>query len=174
MRFGLRIGCAKREKLMLKEAGERVARIDDIPIYRWKTPLQRSIQILKRHRDILFKSDPKLRPASAIITTLAARVCDGERDIESALGHIVSRMGSLVNDTAPHVPNPVNPTEDLADSWEREPRRKELFWTWLAQAEQDFDILGEKPDGDRLSKSVSERFGCGNPRRVAPQDGWPP
>jgi hypothetical protein len=31
---------------------ENVATVDDMPAYRWKTPLQRCVQILKRHRDV--------------------------------------------------------------------------------------------------------------------------
>ena len=29
------------------------AKVDDVPPYEWKTPLQRSIQIMKRHRDVM-------------------------------------------------------------------------------------------------------------------------
>lgn len=34
---------------------ERVAKVDDLPAYKWKTPLQRCVQILKRHRDVMFE-----------------------------------------------------------------------------------------------------------------------
>lgn len=37
-----------------------------------KTPLQRAVQILKRHRDIMFAGDED-KPVSIIITTLAAK-----------------------------------------------------------------------------------------------------
>src|SRR4051794_2550737 len=31
------------------------AQVDDIPVYRRKTPLQRAVQLLKRHRDVMFQ-----------------------------------------------------------------------------------------------------------------------
>jgi hypothetical protein len=35
-----------------------------------KTPLQQAVQILKRHRDMMFADDPEHKPISVIITTL--------------------------------------------------------------------------------------------------------
>ncbi len=49
------------------------ASIDEVPDYQVKTPLQRAIQILKRHRDIMFMDDSEHIPISIIITTLAAQ-----------------------------------------------------------------------------------------------------
>ena len=42
-----------------------------------KTPLQRAVQILKRHRDIMFAGDED-KPVSIIITTLAAKAYQGD------------------------------------------------------------------------------------------------
>ena len=33
--------------------------VEDVPAYEWKTPLQRSIQLLKRHRDVMFQENPR-------------------------------------------------------------------------------------------------------------------
>ena len=33
--------------------------VEDVPAYEWKTPLQRSIQMLKRHRDVMFRGQPR-------------------------------------------------------------------------------------------------------------------
>jgi len=91
--------------------------VDDIPLYKRKTPLQRAIQLLKRHRNLMFKNNDDAKPISIIITTLAARAYQGELDIESALTNILSQMGNFVNSKNPRVPNPVNPQEDFADRW---------------------------------------------------------
>ena len=40
------------------------ASVEDVPPYEWKTPLQRSIQILKRHRDVMFRDEPRRAPRS--------------------------------------------------------------------------------------------------------------
>lgn len=97
------------------------ASVEDVPEYKVKTPLQRSIQILKRHRDIMFENDLDDRPISIIISTLAARAYNNEADLLEALQIIVSKMPSLIerdeNGNA-FVANPVNPLENFADKWE--------------------------------------------------------
>ena len=59
--------------------------VEIVPPYEWKTPLQQSIQILKRHRDVMFRDDPGARPISMIITNLAAHAYAEESDLWSAL-----------------------------------------------------------------------------------------
>ncbi len=68
------------------------ASIDQVPSYEWKTPLQRSIQVLKRHRDVMFKDNPQLAPISMIITVLAARAYRGEATLQNAIEGIVNRI----------------------------------------------------------------------------------
>lgn len=122
------------------------ASIDELPYFRWKTPLQSAIQLLKRHRDTMFKISEDSKPISAIITTLAARAYKGESDVTSALSNILNTMDQYVNDAIPHVPNPVNPKEDFADKWYSKDhahlRLKENFGRWLIQAKSDFAALG--------------------------------
>ena len=51
-----------------------------VPIEKYnkdKTVLQRIVQILKRHRDMMFSNDKENEPISIIITTLAARAYKG-------------------------------------------------------------------------------------------------
>ena len=56
-----------------------------------KTTLQRVVQLLKRHRDIHYAGDDD-KPISIIITTLAARAYDGEKDLTSAFHNVVAKM----------------------------------------------------------------------------------
>jgi len=56
---------------------EKAATIDELPTYRWKTPLQQVVKILKRHRDVMFLDAPDKKPMSIIITTLAGRSIPG-------------------------------------------------------------------------------------------------
>jgi hypothetical protein len=138
------------------------AQVDEIPIYRRKTPLQRSIQLLKRHRDTMFRDDSDVKPISIIITTLAARAYQGEADIELAMSTILSRMGSLVNPSRPRVPNPVDPAEDFADRWSR-PECKDLnleqnFWDWLKQAQIDFELLESSEDTNFIAEQAGQKF----------------
>ncbi len=150
----------KAQLLLEKRAAlENVAKIDDLPAHRWKTPLQKCIQILKRHRDVMFEADPKEKPISVIITTLAAKSYQGETDLESAITRIISRMGGHINSIEPRVPNPVNPKEDFADKWKDNPRLEQNFQKWLRSVQAHFEYLAQIDAPDRLSENILQNFG---------------
>lgn len=138
------------------------ARVDELPIHERKTPLQRCVQLLKRHRDIMFKENPDSKPISIIISTLAARAYTRELDIVSALNNILKKMESMINSTTPRVPNPVNPQEDFTDKWEmseyKHLRLEDNFKIWLKQAQKDFRIITESRDASELNKTFEKKF----------------
>ena len=130
------------------------ASIDSLPYYQWKTPLQQVIQLLKRHRDTMFKNNEDSKPISVIITTLAAKSYKGESDLASALNTVLSEMDDHISAQAPLIPNPVNPAEDFADKWYDEKsaqyRLQENFYKWLYQARADFSALCSSDDTQRI------------------------
>jgi cyclic GMP-AMP synthase DncV-like protein len=137
--------------------------VDELPAYRWKSPLQRVVQILKRHRDIMFAGNPSSQAISIIITTLAARAYDGERDAGEALRNVLSRMGTFVAEMTPRVANPVNPAEDFADKW-ADPqyarlKLEENFWRWLRKAQEDFGVFETTADIRVLSEQANRSMG---------------
>ena len=136
------------------------ASIDSLPYYQWKTPLQQAIQLLKRHRDTMFKDNEDSKPISVIITTLAGKAYNGETDLASALTNILSSMDDYINGVVPLVPNPVNPAEDFADKWYDEDSAKhklqENFYKWLYQARADFKALCTN-DNSRLVVEAADR-----------------
>ena len=138
------------------------AQVDGVPLFKKKTPLQRVIQILKRHRDNWSKDNPDLKPISIIITTLAARAYNGETDIVAALGNVLEKMGGLVSPSKPRVPNPVDPEEDFADRWYRQDclhlRLEEHFNAWLLQARTDFQHITSTTDTEFLCEHIEEKF----------------
>ncbi len=86
-----------------------------------KTPLQRAVQLLKRHRDIYFKRRD-YRVSSIVITTLAANFYEGENSIFEAIDNVLGRIKVNYNDAVSkgyrfNIMNPVNPEEDFTDSW---------------------------------------------------------
>lgn len=141
------------------------ASIDELPYYRWKTPLQSTIQLLKRHRDTMFKDNEESKPISVIITTLAGRAYNGESDIASALTNILSAMEQYINHSVPFVPNPVNPDEDFADKWySAECENLDLkgnFTRWLFQAKADFAAICTK-DNSQVILDAVDRGLCVN------------
>ncbi len=148
-----------QQLLESRAAMEKVAKVDDLPTYRWKTPLQQCVQILKRHRDMMFEHDQDGKPISAIITTLAARSYQGETDIEATLGAVLERMGTFVNPSKPRVPNPVNPYEDFADKWPLNAVLEPNFWRWLEKAQEDFCHLGRSDNVELIVETALQKFG---------------
>lgn len=138
------------------------AQVDDVPTYKKKTPLQQSIQLLKRHRDSMFKDNVDAKPISIIITTLAARAYNGETDLATALTNILDKMGTFVRSTAPRVPNPTDPAEDFADRWGMEKCKhlnlEKNFWGWLQQAKADFSFLETSNDARQIVAKAKDRF----------------
>jgi hypothetical protein len=141
---------------------EKKAQVDEVPLYKKKTPLQRVIQILKRHRDNWSKDNQDSKPISIIITTLAASAYNGETDVVAALGNVLEKMGGLVSPSRPRVPNPVDPEEDFADRWYRQDclhlRLEEHFNAWLLQARTDYQHITSTTDTEFLSEQIEEKF----------------
>ena len=124
-------------EIQKKFLAERMrASIEDVPEYRIKTTLQRSIQLLKRHRDVIFANDPDDKPISIIITTLAALAYDNQADLYEAIVSIVDGMPNHIQKihNISWVPNPVNPQENFADKWLESPQKELKFKNWLLKA----------------------------------------
>lgn len=160
--FESREALAAASATMLHELAAKRAQVDDLPVRRPKSPLQHAVQLLKRHRDVMYADDRDAQPISVIITTLAASAYQGESDVASALDGILARMGNYVRPAAPRVPNPVNPSEDFADKW-ADAKNVHLdlegnFWAWLEQAQRDFRILRDSGDTRFLVEQAREKF----------------
>jgi len=151
-----------REVRMMSEA------IQPVPKYQTdKLPLQRVVQILKRHRDMMFNGDEH-KPISIIITTLASRAYSKETDIIDALINVVSKMRNHISDTNPFtgakekwVSNPVHPEENFADKWKEFPVRQTNFYKWLDAVELDVkNIVAQQGKGLQfINESMVKPFG---------------
>ena len=114
--------------------------IEEVPQWRVKTPLQRVVQLLKRHRDLYFQEDQDDRPVSIIITTLAAQAYKNQADLQNALLGVAKGMPDFVEKRNGRwwVPNPVDPDENFADKWNEKPKRREKFFAWTEKVYEDF------------------------------------
>ena len=135
-----RIWFEDRMKDVLRvEKGHYAARnnidIAAVPTYRVRTPLQKAIQLMKRHRDILFQHNDENAPISIIITTLAARAYNGEDNVYEALRNIVAKMPLFIEQRHDGywVENPVMSEENFADKWNETPAKATAFYQWLRQ-----------------------------------------
>jgi len=145
----------------VKLAESMRADIEDVPEYKIKTPLQQAVQILKRHRDIMFTDDPDDKPISIIITTLAAHAYNNETVLIDALINIVNGMSVFIQtkDGILWIPNPVNPHENFADKWRSHPERELKFRRWLLQVRSDINSTLEARDIRAMGEALKPRFG---------------
>ena len=113
--------------------------IKNVPTYKMRTPLQKVIQLLKRHRDICFKNDSTDAPISTIITTLAALAYTGETDVYDALCRILERIPQFIEcrNGVYWIGNPVMREENFADKWKAEPQKRTAFMQWLGRARRE-------------------------------------
>jgi hypothetical protein len=144
------------------------AKTEQVPDWRVKTTLQRSIQILKRHRDIAFGDDAD-RPISIIITTLAAHAYGGNGDLFSVLRHIVNGMPDHIErrDGVWWVPNPVQLEENFADRWNTHQERYRKFLEWLDQVRADLISLEEAREPTIAVTRLAESLGREHVGKVA-------
>ncbi len=160
----------ERMRQVLFEAREALAKsagvsVEEIPEWRVRTPLQRSVQLLKRHRDASFESGDDRRPVSIIVTTLAAKAYEGEANIERALRNLVARMPRHVahRNGKWWVENPANPQENFADKWNEKPERREAFLAWLGKLEREIESARLEKSAEVGSRRLRESFGVARP-----------
>lgn len=156
----------ERMRVILDE-GRRIiakaerAEVEQIPEYKVRTPLQRAVQVLKRHRDIVFEDDRGNRPLSIIISTLAAQSYNNEPDLIDALENIVGDMPNYIESRSgiAWVPNPVNPLENFAETWQAHPQRERKFKQWIQMVQIDIETALGYGDLRQVTESLKPHFG---------------
>lgn len=130
---------------------ERIAKrfyasIEKVPEYKVRTPLQRIVQILKRHAEVCFEDDIEHKPSSIIITTLVAEqyqsACLTNNNFLDVVIYIIEHLrdGVEIRNGKTCVYNPVNNAEILSGKWDKDSSYFKAFETWLKQLELDFNI----------------------------------
>ena len=157
----------KDHKLVVAQAD-----IEDVKRRKVKTPLQRVVQLLKRHRDVMFANDNSGdKPISIIITTVAANLYNEEDNILDALNNILSNSIKWIEDNKKdgeyYIENPSSKGENFADKWNEHPERAKAFYAWIRQATKDL-IDAKVYENNRIDmgKHVSTVFGENTSRGV--------
>ena len=172
---------AEQRQLIQKRAPEIYARIEDVPNQLVRTPLQRAIQIMKRHRDINFNNAKhEHAPISIIITTLSAYFYHNEPDVYSALKNIVANLSAHIvlfgnqpldptlksspikktSDGKWYIGNPVNPEENFADRWHEDNHaRAEAFFSWLEALQEDLINILNEDNRDLMKRTITKALG---------------
>lgn len=143
-----------------------MAQQEDLKQNKNKTKLQKAVQILKRHRDVMFENDPDNKPISIIITTLAGQIYSGENTILDTLLGFADGVEGYLNshrkeDGSYSISNPSYAGEDFADKWKDHPERQIAFFAWLKQLQSDFN-LQNMMNRDRvgMGNSIKKSFGA--------------
>lgn len=130
----------ERKRLKEEYAIRNKLEIVDVPEYEIKTTLQVAIQILKRYRDIKFKETPDIKPISIILTTLMAKVYTGKESVYELIEKFSKEyMMHIEKDENGNIiiRNPVNENENFADKWPKYPERREAFFKFMTELEED-------------------------------------
>ena len=173
----------EQKQIIQRQASLVFESVDDVPDQLVRTPLQRSIQLMKRHRDIHFNRSETINyaPISIIITTLGGHLYAGESDTQAALLGIVRRfqghaalvegraidpalatMGLIrrLPDGKWYIGNPVNPAENFADRWhEDDQARARAFFSWVAALQKDLLNVQTSMKPQLLKESLSRTLG---------------
>jgi hypothetical protein len=165
--FGYGIWFEQRASLSFEKAILMNEAVQPIPKHRKeKWPLQRVVQILKRHRDMRFNGDED-KPISIIITTLAAKAYQKQSNILEALVSVINNMPSMIEErydlrhgkVIKWIPNPVNAEENFADKWPENPKRQENFYNWMRQVKIDVENALQQKGIYRIQESFGKAFG---------------
>ncbi len=168
---------ASKAKQELYENNQKIfASVDEVPDQLIRTPLQKAIQILKRHRDVYFAGHEieEYKPISIIITTLAAYMYNNEDNVYDALKNIIINLRQylpLVDRKSPlvsekiiqrqgneiwYIRNPVDREENFADRWhEDNDARAKAFFQWASVVSTDLIDIVSNNDFDSIVYSTA-------------------
>lgn len=154
------------KKMLIEYKSQFQDSIEELKEYKIRTPLQKTIQLLKRHRDIKYKDvsndKKKEKPISIIITTIVAQMYTGQETVYQLLLKFVSQYQQYIKKDADGnyiISNPINPQENFADKWIEYPERKDAFFKWIESVKKELientflDIDGRIEQADYL-KSI--------------------
>ncbi len=143
----------KKRNIVFSEECE----IDDLKVYKVRTILQKTVQILKRHRDVTYvnasETDLENKPISIIITTLVGKMYTGNETIVDLIYKFVTQIDNyLVVDSKGiyHVTNPVDEEENFADKWATHPSRKKAFFDWISKLKNDLILSPNLLSEDKI------------------------
>lgn len=147
--------------------------VEELELSKMRTPLQKAIQILKRHRDIFFadRKNADDRPSSIIITTLCAMVYEDLREeyeknnVYLTVVNMLEKFPAYVKKNKEggyYLENPSNPKENFLKKWCVNPALVTAFEQWISKARTDIIYNPEsfiEDNPQELRKSLHESFG---------------
>lgn len=163
------------QRRAIYEANSHLYReVTDVPKQLVRTPLQRAVQLLKRHRDVCFDGRP-YRPISIILTTICAHLYESRGILETVTrfaDYVASRLdvvvggGSLPKEGVLDyqggrwvIENPADRSEDFADRWAATPALCASFFGWIYQLRRDIEAFGSSRHAPDLGLATTPARG---------------
>jgi hypothetical protein len=126
-------------------------------------PLNRVVQLMKRHRDVRFENDCDIAPVSVALTTLAAEHYRGQQSVNDALMWVLNGIVSSVKALSPgerlYVLNPTNPLEDFSERWGANPEAYRAFVEYVTDFRDQWAAVNELRGMHRISSTMERLFG---------------
>ena len=161
------------------------ATVEKIPETQERSALQRVIQIVKYHADVYYTKGniKEYKSASVIVTTLIALLAqeaDPSLEVFPLLSYIVGQLEiygenlSLTESAFSKryenknvirriggqwvLRNPLNPSENLVDSWNQEPCKAQYFFQWIRMLKKDY-LTSLDTEDEKFVAVLENNFG---------------
>ena len=159
--------------------------VEKIPEIQERSALQRVIQIVKYHADVYYTKGniKEYKSASVIVTTLIALLAqeaDPSLEVFPLLSYIVGQLEiygenlSLTESAFSKryenknvirriggqwvLRNPLNPSENLVDSWNQEPCKAQYFFQWIRMLKKDY-LTSLDTEDEKFVAVLENNFG---------------
>lgn len=159
--------------------------VEKIPETQERSALQRVIQIVKYHADVYYTKGniKEYKSASVIVTTLIALLAqeaDPSLEVFPLLSYIVGQLEiygenlSLTESAFAKryenknvirriggqwvLRNPLNPSENLVDSWNQEPHKAQYFFQWIRMLKKDY-LTSLDTEDEKFVAVLENNFG---------------
>lgn len=139
---------------------ENVDPLPDMEDTERKPPLKKSVQLMKRFRDIYCKETGKTPPISIVLTTLAASHYKGDVSINQSLIHILHGIVSSIPERGRLiVRNPTNTAEDFSEKWDADIAAYNDFVQWIRKFSAAWAKINTIQGIPQIMKMLQEIFG---------------
>lgn len=126
-----------------------------------KTVLQRTVQLIKRQRDMAFGEDD-VAPRSIVLTTLCATAYQGELSVYEAMAEALDAIARMIRQSHPRrlvVLNPMNTREDFSEKWDEDPDSYTAAVSWVFELRERFHDLRRIEGLEPLTQALARLFG---------------
>lgn len=130
---------------------------DNLP-FSLKPALKRSVQLIKRARDIYFRDDNKYSPSSIVLTTLFAMYYNGESSTYQNMKNTVEKINKQSRNIFT-LNNPVDAKEEFTEKWKKDHNYYDSFFEFFEYIRDKLAILESTEGIHNKIKVLSDLFG---------------